>query len=361
MAYTCERCGATFTSRVILSMHKCDGKRVQSAASAGRVELVAVQPVSVVPKPEEILEPKSERVSESEETHSNHIFTELPPLDVPPREPNFYIDRPVLEMLNRVYARTQNGQIINILIRGPKGSGKTTLAREFAAMHSRPFYILNCEALTEPEQLFGKDRLTKGETWYRMARFILAIETPNAVVALDEANRPHPQVMDSFFGLLDWRRSMWVDDLCREVRVAPGVVFFATVNEGVEYLVNPLDAALRERFGRAIELNIPPKHETSEIVHKRTGLDKAVCDRLADFAFKVNLNTKLEYFVSIRQLLVTAEELVDGASLREAITVAVANHVPDNMVKAGVYQALQDVGISISDIVAGESDANKSE
>jgi nitric oxide reductase NorQ protein len=261
-------------------------------------------------------------------------------LNIPTGEPNFWISPLNRDRLSRIATRSEKGDIVNVLIRGPKGCGKTTLAREFASLYHRPFHEVHCGALVDAEQWFGKDRLNGGETWYRKARFIQGIETPFSVNLLDEINRAHPEVLNAVFGILDWRRSIWSDDLGYEVKVAKGVVFFATINEGEDYYgINPLDSALRDRFPRAIKLDYPPRREEAKIL-QRQGLDKERADKLALFAHTLRKATS-SVPVSTRQLLVATDELKDGASLRESVETAIINGIEDTSVEKMALQALQ--------------------
>jgi len=265
------------------------------------------------------------------------VRTSLP---IPTGEANFWISPQNRERLSRVASRSEKGDIVNVLIRGPKGCGKTTLAREFASLYHRPFHEVHCGALVDAEQWFGKDRLNGGETWYRKARFIQSIETPRSVNLLDEINRAHPEVLNAIFGLLDWRRSIWSDDLGYEVKVAKGVVFFATINEGEDYYgINPLDSALRDRFPRAIKLDYPPRKEEVKIL-QRQGLDRDRADKLALFAQTLRKATT-QVPVSTRQLLVATDELLDGGSLREAVETAIINGIEDTSTEKMALQALQ--------------------
>jgi len=261
-------------------------------------------------------------------------------LPVPPDEEGFWVSAQNLERLGRVASRSSRGERINVLIRGPKGCGKTTLARVFAARWQRRFFEVHCGAFVDAEQWFGKDRLNDGETWYRKARFIHAVETPGCVVLLDEINRAHPEVLNAILGLLDWRRSLWSDDLTYEVRVAPGVVFFATLNEGEEfYGANPLDAAVRDRFPRTVRLDYPPRREEARILQAH-GLSLRLAEKLTGFAHTLRTSSRPTP-VSTRQLLVAAEEVCEGASLREAVETAITFASDDVAREKAALQALQ--------------------
>jgi len=261
-------------------------------------------------------------------------------LPVPPEEQGFWVSAKNWERLGRVASLSERGEQVNVLVRGPKGCGKTTLARVFASRWRKPFYEVHCGAFVDAEQWFGKDRLNQGETWYRKARFIHAVETSGCVVLLDEINRAHPEVLNAILGLLDWRRALWSDDLTYEVRVAPGVVFFATLNEGEEfYGVNPLDAAVRDRFPRTIRLDYPPKREEAAILRAR-GLSFRMAEKLTEFAHTLRKAAR-PLPVSTRQLLVTAEEICEGASLREAVETAIIFSADDSALEKVALQALQ--------------------
>ena len=265
---------------------------------------------------------------------------EGPSLPIPPEEEGFWVSARNLERLGRVASRSERGEQVNVLIRGPKGCGKTTLARVFSSRWRRPFYEVHCGAFVDAEQWFGKDRLSQGETWYRKARFVHAVETPGCVVLLDEINRAHPEVLNAILGLLDWRRSLWSDDLTYEVRVAPGVVFFATLNEGEEfYGANPLDAAVRDRFPRTVRLDYPPKREEAAILRAH-GLSPRMADKLTEFAHTLRKAAR-PVPVSTRQLLVAAEDMCEGASLREAVETSVIFSTEDVALEKAALQALQ--------------------
>lgn len=261
-------------------------------------------------------------------------------LSVPPAESNFWTSPEDKSRLLHVRSVSITGSPVNVMIRGPKGSGKTTLARQYAATFETPFYTLHCGALVDPEQWIGKDRILNGETFYRKAWFIHAVETPGCTILLDELNRTHPENLNTIFPILDWQRSFWSDDLGYEVKVAPGVVFFATINEGEDYFgINPLDAALRDRFSRTLKLDYPPKAAETALLKSR-GVSADVAEKLCTFARSVRDQT-VPYPISTRQLQVTAEEMVSGSSMREAVFTTIINALDEPALITNILQALQ--------------------
>lgn len=281
---------------------------------------------------------------------------DLPPgIFIPKPLPDFWVSERVGRELYIIAKLSSRGEPVNVKVLGPAGVGKTSLGWEFSAANHRPCFEVHWGMYQEPGEVWGKDRLSmeKG-TYYEQARYVDALETPNCVVILDEPNRCHPEVLNTNFALWDWRRAAWVPDLRRMVRVAPGVVFFACMNEGSEYIgTNPMDKAIRERFGRTIRLTWPPLKVEAKILRNRTGVDKDTADKLARFARDVRRNPKVGCAPSTRQLLVACQDVKEGLPIQEAVLYAIINDLDEGADRTALLQHLQVIGSVDEAFVSG--------
>ena len=239
-------------------------------------------------------------------------------LKVPPLDPYFFVleeDRINMDRLEKLSERHP----INILITGNQGCGKSSLIRQFAGYYQRPMAIFQVGLLLEAGQLFGQQRLKDGETFYQSFLFPRVIRVPGCVIHLEEINRSeNPHALNELFSVLSEERSIWIDELGL-VEVAPRVIFFATMNEGVEFSgTDELDAALKDRFYR-IRLEYPPVSIEKEILVLKTGVSPSVAGDILNIVNKLRSNKQAPIDISIRHSLMIAELAATGAPLREAI------------------------------------------
>ncbi|MBN2298437.1 MAG: AAA family ATPase [Deltaproteobacteria bacterium] len=253
------------------------------------------------------------RVSQEEEpkniTHN---------LNVPEPEEHFYLKAEVKQNLDRI-RKLSDVHPVNVLVAGKPGCGKSTLVRQFAARNKRPLAVFQVGILSEPGQLFGEHRLKDGRTYYQPFLFPQAIQTPGCVIHLEEINRPeHPKALNMLFSVLSEDRSVWTDEL-GYIRVAPGVIFFATLNEGDEFVgTEMLDAALRDRFYVTILDYLPMDVET-KVLHKKTGIDEGDALTIVNVANRLRSNTQEPMIISTRHTLMIAEMISVGASIKDAV------------------------------------------
>jgi nitric oxide reductase NorQ protein len=236
---------------------------------------------------------------------------------VPAPEENYFLPRDVIDHMGRIDELSKKHPV-NVLVAGKQGCGKSTLVRQFAARNARPLATFQVGILSEPGQLFGDMRLKEGETYYQQFLFPQAIQTPGCVIHLEEINRPeHPKALNMLFSVLAEDRQVWTDELGL-IRVAPGVVFFATLNEGEEFIgVEMLDAALRDRFYVTLMDYLPADVEV-EVLKRKTGVDGEQALTVVNVANQLRGNSQEPVMVSTRHTLMIAELVAIGASIREA-------------------------------------------
>ncbi|QCQ23055.1 AAA family ATPase [Desulfoglaeba alkanexedens] len=236
---------------------------------------------------------------------------------VPAPEEHFFLPNSVVENLERIAALSQRHPV-NVLVAGKQGCGKSTLVKQFAARNRRPLATFQIGILSEPGQLFGEHRLKDGETYYQQFLFPQAIQTPGCVIHLEEINRPeHPKALNMLFSVLAEDRKVWLDELGL-IRVADGVVFMATLNEGEEFVgTELLDAALRDRF-YVTALDYLPADVETKVLHYKTGIPEAEALTIVNVANKLRGNSKDPMVVSTRHTLMIAEMVAVGASIEDA-------------------------------------------
>lgn len=139
------------------------------------------------------------------------------------------------------------------------------------------------------------------------------------MVHLEEINRPeHPKALNELFSVLSENRCIWVDQIGL-VEVAPGVIFFATMNEGEEFTgADSLDAALRDRF-YIISLDYLPAEVEEKVLRLKAGVGEKDAGLIIRLVQKLRGNPQFPLPVSTRHSLMMAELVATGTGIREAM------------------------------------------
>jgi len=135
----------------------------------------------------------------------------------------------------------------NVLLIGPKASGKNTLIETLATLYTRRIREIQCNAYTDLEALLGSATLKASEVVFEPSELVLAMEQGDFVV-LDEVNTVNPAVLSVLNSVLDGRRRISVPTYGL-VEAHPNFRVFATMNEGYQGVVE-LNEATESRFAK---------------------------------------------------------------------------------------------------------------
>jgi MoxR-like ATPase len=222
----------------------------------------------------------------------------------------------------------------NVLMVGPTGCGKTLAAQTVAKTFNRPFFYFNMGSTQDARSaLIGNTHFEKETgTIFSESTFVKAIQTPNAVILLDEISRAHHDAANIMMTVLDTlQRYLRLDEKkdSEVVNVASGVCFIGTANIGNQYTATRvMDRALMDRFSVKIEMDFLDKQSEFTLMINRFGIDTndtnlvntitSICDISAHTRDQYRQEDgKITNFVSTRAVCEMVELAKDGFSLKE--------------------------------------------
>jgi nitric oxide reductase NorQ protein len=222
----------------------------------------------------------------------------------------------------------------NIMMTGPAGCGKTMAAKSVVNSLDRPDFYFNLGATQDPRStLIGNTHFdTKKGTYFSQSLFVEAIQTPNAVILLDELSRAHPDAWNILMTVLDYgQRYLRLDEQSGSdtIKVAEGVTFVATANIGNEYTsTRVMDKALMDRF-TIVEMDVLSESDEDTLLNYMfPNVDSQLLTNVAKIANLTRVESNSETAritsgISTRTTVELCGLLYDGFSLEEASEVSI--------------------------------------
>ena len=229
----------------------------------------------------------------------------------------------------------------NILMTGPAGCGKTMAAKSLVNSLDRPDFYFNLGATQDPRAtLIGNVHFDKKKgTYFSESLFVKAIQTPNAVILLDELSRAHPDAWNILMTVLDsGQRYLRLDESNGQetIDVAEGVTFVATANIGNEYTsTRVMDKALMDRF-IIVEMDVlSDEEEFGLLQYMFPHVDNGLLQAVSEISHMTRQESKsdagkLTTGISTRTSVEVAGLLFDGFGLDEAAEVTIYPQYSDD-------------------------------
>lgn len=229
-----------------------------------------------------------------------------------------------LDVLGRAY---DSG--IFALIIGPKGTGKTTLVREFAAKKIAKLESINFSLRTRESHLIGTKTLNDGTIGFDEGILIKSMKDGN-ILYLDELNAAEADVLLRLDEALDDRRQIVLKESTGETINANQKWFvIATINPLTHVGTKELPPQLLSRFPVRIRLDYPPEEIEFQIVKqymKGNHGDKIIQGiKLANTLRQAAAVEELYYSPSLRETIAFAKLLDSGLDAKKSADIVFAN------------------------------------
>lgn len=166
----------------------------------------------------------------------------------------------------------------NLLLAGPKATGKNVLCENLGALFGRPVWNVSFHINTDAAYLVGTDTYNGSAVVFRPGPIWLCAEQGGFGV-LDEINMAKNEALAVLHAALDFRRSLDVPgyekiDLCPETR------FIATMNYGYAG-TRDLNEALTSRFA-VLDMPVISEEDLEKLISRRfSGINPKIRTQLA--------------------------------------------------------------------------------
>ena len=237
---------------------------------------------------------------------------------------SLYIDwNNSFEVLEKAYAAD-----LFVIIIGPKGTGKTTLVREFAAKKGIKLESINFSLRTRESHLVGAKTLENGAIGFEEGILVKSMKEGN-MLYLDEINSAEADVLLRLDEALDDRRQIVLKESGGElIKATKGWFVVATINPLSHVGTKELPPQLLSRFPIRLRLDYPPEDIEFQIVKQYSSShEKEILQgiKLANILRQAAAVEELYYSPSLRETIAFAKILDSGMKPRLAAEIVFAN------------------------------------
>ena len=237
----------------------------------------------------------------------------------------FYLDwNNSIPILNKAY---ESGLFVIII--GPKGTGKTSLVRDFVRSKGAKLDSINFSLRTRESHLVGSKTLTNGTVSFDEGLLVKSMRE-GSMLYLDEVNSAEADVLLRLDEALDDRRQIVLKESTGElIKAKENWFVIATINPLSHSGTKELPPQLLSRFPVRISLEYPPEDIELEIIKKyvsgnhESELVQGI--KLANILRQAAAVEELFYSPSLRETIAFGKLLDKETSTKEAATVVFGN------------------------------------
>ncbi len=216
-----------------------------------------------------------------------------------------------------------------VLIIGPKGTGKTSLVREFAAKKGAKLESINFSLRTRESHLVGSKTLANGSIGFDEGILVKSMKEGD-MLYLDEINAAEADVLLRLDEALDDRRQLVLKESGGELIQANKDWFVvATINPLSHVGTKELPPQILSRFPVRIRLEYPPEEIELQIIKKYISgsHDNELLQgiKLANSLRQAAAVEELYYSPSLRETIAFGKMLDAGVKPRHVADIVFAN------------------------------------
>lgn len=229
----------------------------------------------------------------------------------------------------------------NLLLAGPKATGKNVLSENLAALFGRPMWNVSFHINTDASYLVGTDTYDGSAVVFRPGPIWLCAEQGGFGV-LDEINMAKNEALAVLHAALDFRRSLDVPGY-RKIDLRPETRFIATMNYGYAG-TRDLNEALTSRFA-VLDMPVISEENLQKLISRRyPGINVKIRDQLvklyAELERKAESAEISDSALDLRGLLDAIALMEQGLSSGDALRMCIVNKSFDSYERGLIHDVI---------------------